>query len=407
MTVNVKDREDLRRAWVTMCQELESAGHWVLDDLDDIDNPQELAEALRAVARMAMMCLQQRMEFNDPDFPRFMRSCDDRYKYAGPDSYVNYMTAQVRGTATYRVSVNHHGRPIQIGRFWTDEIKHNEDGSFELQVGGEEAAENWNPLRADDGEGPLKVPELFPLAMGNFGGRLYYRDLQDLRPSTMNIERIDPDRPRYPEPLAPAKLADQIDSATELFHAISRWWLERAVRIRTEYEPNVMGPPGLVPPGVPSYTPPKNWAVSPLYYGICCWELEEDEALLITTPIPDVEYWSFQTHNTWWESPENQHRQTSISNEHAHLDEDGQFRCVLSHVDPQVPNWLDVGGSRRGFVFYRWLRPVGDMPTPGALVVKIANLHEHLPSGHPHIDPQARDEMMARRRKWYAARFQS
>jgi len=399
------DRDVLRAAWLGLCEDLSRMGLRTIDELEDVDNPQELAEAVRALLRMALMTLQHRTEFDDPDFPSFFRALDDRFKYAGPDTYITYMNAAVRGSGAYRVIGDHAGRELQLGRFWSKDLKYDdEDGKFEIQVGGEEQPGNWQPLDPQEHEGPHVVPDMYPMAKGGFGGRIYHMDPSDLRPTRLTIERIDPDRPRQPAPLTPARLADQIDSAREMLEPMSTWWFKRASNIRAESTPNVVGPPGSRPPGVPGFEPP---AGSPLNYGTCCWELGEDEALVVTSDLPEARYWSFQLHNAWWETPDNQHRQTSISHAHAHIDADGRFRCVLAHRDPLTPNWLDVGGSRRGFLFYRWLRPVGAMPTPVATVVPLAKVYDHLPSGHPRLDQVARDAQMSARRRWYAARFQT
>ncbi|MGE0385550.1 MAG: DUF1214 domain-containing protein [Gammaproteobacteria bacterium] len=403
-TVGPGDRDVLRTAWHALCRDLQATGLRTIDALDDVDNPQELAEALRAVARMALMALQQRMEFDDPDFPSFFRSLDDRYKYGGPDTYITYVSAPVRGSGTYRVHVDHHGRNLQLGRFWAGDLQCDADGGFEILVGAQPQPGNWQPIDPATGEGPHVVPDLYPMATGAFSGRIYYVDPEDARPARLSIERIDPGRPRQPAPLDPARLAAQIDSARELMLAMSTWWFQRATNIRRENEPNVIGPPGTRPPGVPTFHPP---AGSPLNYGVCCWEIEPDQALVVTSDLPQVQYWSFQLHTPWWESPDNQHRQTSIAHTHAHLDADGRFRCVLAHRDPGSPNWLDAGGHRRGFLFYRWLRPAGAMPTPEATLVPLARVREHLPAEHPVLDQDARDAQLSARRRWYAARFQS
>ena len=185
---------------------------------------------------------------------------------------------------------------------------------------------------------------------------------------------------------------------------MTEWWFRRASNIRAENEPNVVGPPGTRPPGVPTFSPPAN---SPLNYGVCCWELDDDQALVVTSDLPEAQYWSFQLHNPWWESPDNQHRQTSISHHHAHIDPDGRFRCVLAARDPGSPNWLDTGGHRRGFLFYRWLRPTSPMPTPTAAVTSLDEVRSHLPSNHPVVDQGGRDTQLAARRRWYAGRFQA
>lgn len=395
---------ELREAWEHYCDTLKSEGLRVLDgDGPAVDNDNEMAEALRAVARLGIMALQHRLDFNDPDFPVFFRALDDRFKYAGPDIHITYLNAPARGTATYRITGNHHGRELSLGRLWSRDLETAPDGSFEIIASAEPHSGNWIALDPEVVTGTT-VPEMYPMATGGLGGRTYYWDPDDARPlGELFAERIDADAPMFPEVLTPARLSSQVDSAAALFTAMARWWLQRAENIRAENPPNVMGPPGTRPPGVPGWNPPEN---SPLNYGVCCWELEPHEALVIESELPECGYWSFQTSNAWWESPDNQHRQTSIGHTYAHLDGDGRFRAVLAHVDPEVPNWLDTGGSRRGFVFYRWLHPTSPMPTPVATKVDIRDVRRHLPAGHPSTTVDERRTALAARRRWLARRFQ-
>jgi hypothetical protein len=379
------------------------AGRRVLDgEVVEVDDPRELAEALRASVRMAMAALQQRMEFNDPDFPRFFRALDDRYKYAGPDVHITYLSAAVRGDANYRITGRHHGREMNLGRLWSAELETDEDGGFEIIAGASAHAGNWIPLdpAATD---VTSVPAMYPMAAGALGGRFYFWDPDDHRPLELHIERIDADRPDRPAALSASLLADQLGGAGELTEAMVGWWLRRAQRIREENEPNVVGPPGVRPPGVPGFEPP---AGSPLNYGVCCWELDAGGALVVETDVPEVTYWSFQLYNPWWESPDHQHRQTSIGHTHAHLDDDGRFRAVLAAEDPGVPNWLDTGGGRRGFLFYRWFRPTSPMPTPTAITCRIEDVRDHLPDTHPRVTGEQRRRDLADRNAWLARRFQ-
>jgi hypothetical protein len=395
-TVTPGDRDVLRDAWLRLCADLQAQGLQTIDHLKDVDNPQELAEALRFVARSALFTLQQRMDFNDPDFPIFLRSLDDRFKHSGPDSYITYVNAPVRyENAVYRVKVNHHGRHLNLGEHWTDDLEMEPDGAIEVQLGGERVPGNWQALD----------PDAVKALGGGYFGRIYFHDPSDPRPvARLNIERIDPGRPRQPEPLSPAKLAEQIASAMEMFRVMTTSAFERTTRIRQETEPNVVTPPSQIPPGRPNFRPPAN---SPINYGVCSFEIGPDEALVVTSELPECEYWSFQLHTPWWESPDNQHRQTSISHKHAHLDSDGRFRCVLAHRDPGSPNWLDVGGHRRGFLFYRWVRPTSEMPWPVAKLVPLAMVRDQLPAEHPVFGQAARDAQLSQRRQWFASRFQS
>ena len=60
--------------------------------------------------------------------------------------------------------------------------------------------------------------------------------------------------------------------------------------------------------------------------------------------MPDSRYWSFQLYNlAWFELVDPVDRQTSLSHEQVSIDGDGRVRVVVSHRDPGVANWLDVG----------------------------------------------------------------
>ena len=393
----------LSTAWQRYCDALRDEGVRVLDGGTDAATNAEVGEALRCVARLGEMALRHRVDFNDPDFPIFFRALDDHFKYAGPDAYVTYLSAPVRGDATYRITGSHLGRDLSIGPLWADALLIEPDGSFEIGVSSRELA--GNAIRVDPSfVSGAHVPEMYPMASGGVGARLYYDDVDDERQSGgLIIERVDDQRPQFPAPFSVDRFAAQLDSAVDLFVAMSRWWLARAARIRTENEPNAIGPPGLRPPGVPGYAPPPS---SPLHYGVCCWELGPDDALIVESEIPDCRYWSFQIYNAWWESPDVQNRQTSISHKHAYVDSDGRFRAVLAHRDPGVPNWLDTADAARGFMFYRWLRPTGEMPTPTAVLTTVDEVRDRLPAGHPAVDTDERRRRLTARRAFFARRFQ-
>ena len=55
------------------------------------------------------------------------------------------------------------------------------------------------------------------------------------------------------------------------------------------------------------------------------------------------------------------------------------MRIAVSHVDPGIPNWLDVGGHCVGMVNQRWVE-AQDHPVPTAKLVKVADLPRLLPA---------------------------
>lgn len=409
--IDPTDREALRVAWQAYCDTLREEGERIISgDAGDARDPQELAEALRAVARIGIMSLQHRMDFNDPDFPVFFRALDDRYKYGAPDAHITYLQATVRGDATYRIHAEHHGRIFNVNprwnqnvALWSPRLEPNADGSYDVTVSAAQQPGNW--LEIDPAyRGHEGVPDNFPMADGGIVVRSYYMDWQDERPpGFFHIERVDAAAPAYPAPLTPSRFAAQLRGATELLRKAARWWIARSVNVRRQSVPNEMARPNPVPPGVTNWKAPQN---TPINYGTCCWDLGPDEALYIESELPDGPHWSFQIVNAWWEAPDQQNRQASIGHLQAHIDADGRFRGVVAHQDPGVPNWLDTGESRRGFLWYRWFQPREKQPVPVCRVVKFGELRGLFPGDHPLLDPATRKAQLAVRRAHLARRFQ-
>lgn len=423
--ITEQDRAGLREAWAGYCDALRREGEDIINGVSgDPATPQELAEALRAVARIGIMALQHRMDFNDPDFPTFFRTMDDRYKYGGPDAHISYLTASLRGGATYRLRANHHHREFNINvtgiktvevdgaaskamdtrQMWPEEMQIAPDGSFEVTFSADQQPGNWMKL-APDFRGGTVLPDEYPMAAGGLMLRTYYWDPEDGLPQgEFFVERIDDQAPLGPAPLTPSRFAEQVKSAAELCAKGAKWWIARAARMRVQNKPNVLAPPGKNPPGIQNFSQNRT---GPLNYGVCAFDLAPDEAYYIETDVPATLYWSFQLYNPWWESPDVQDRQTSLSFTQAHLDGDGRFRCVLAHTDPGVPNWLDTGGSRRGFIFYRWLWPEAGLPAPTGRVVKLKEVRGLMPADHPQVDLATRRKQLSARRVWFAKRFQT
>ncbi|MDQ1381242.1 MAG: hypothetical protein QOJ71_1961, partial [Actinomycetota bacterium] len=67
-------------------------------------------------------------------------------------------------------------------------------------------------------------------------------------------------------------------------------------------------------------------------------------------------------------------RTASLNRASTTLEPDGSFRMVLAHSDPGVPNWIDTEGKGFGMVFWRFFLPEGDVETPKATVMKLADV---------------------------------
>jgi hypothetical protein len=85
--------------------------------------------------------------------------------------------------------------------------------------------------------------------------------------------------------------------------------------------------------------------------------LGEDEALVITVHEPerDFLYWGLTISSPWGESFDYRYATTHLNNRTASQSADGSWRLVLAQTDPGVPNWIDTGTRREGYMIVRWV----------------------------------------------------
>lgn len=132
-------------------------------------------------------------------------------------------------------------------------------------------------------------------------------------------------------------------------------------------------------------------------YWPACFQLAEDEALIIETEIPQVApYWNVQLNDPYFNALEYVYRLSSTNGAMARLSSDGKFRAVISLTDPGVPNWLDPAGYTEGGIYGRWYECSSE-PVPTITRVKLADLQAHLPADTPVVTPEQRAEELRRR----------
>jgi hypothetical protein len=142
-------------------------------------------------------------------------------------------------------------------------------------------------------------------------------------------------------------------------------------------------------------------------YWPACFQLEEDEALIIETEIPvRAPYWNIQLNDPYFNALEYVYRLSSTNGAMAKLSSDGKFRAVIALTDPGVPHWLDPAGYKEGGIYGRWY-DCDSEPLPTITRVKLADLRNHLPSDTPTVTPEERAEELRirvracqRRRRW-------
>src|SRR6202000_1441646 len=82
------------------------------------------------------------------------------------------------------------------------------------------------------------------------------------------------------------------------------------------------------------------------------WVRGPDEALIVEFDAHDG-LWMFTNMGVFFNSMDYLYRPVSYTPSRTKTDRDGRIRLVLAHRDPNVHNWLDTQGFRRGNLTYR------------------------------------------------------
>jgi hypothetical protein len=313
-----------------------------------------------------------------------------------------YLWAPIRGDLTYRVSgdrgtcalLTFNTQKGFVGRV-DDTSKNGFAQDFDhrsLEVGPngeleiifsvtrpEGYAGNWAPI----------APEADSLMV-----RYRSVDWVNERDPHLSIECLDPVPPKAR--LQPDEIVARIKEMAKL-----PWRYNKAMlRLQNEVKANV---------GVNTFVPRKYGAgaLSIQCYWPAVFELEDDEALIIETELPDVRpYWNIQLNDPYFNAIEIVYRFSSINSATAKVSSDGKLRAVISQVDPGVPNWLDPAGFKEGTIYGRWY-DCDSEPMPVIKRVPLAELAKHLPADTPVVTPQERASALRervraaqRRRRW-------
>jgi len=398
-------REALVAQWSDFCERMKREGEGLLSGARGELSSQEIAEGVRHLARQAVYTLQTRVEFGDPDFPRFHRVCDDRISWGAPHNDNTYLVASLRPDATYVIRGHLHGRVAVWGKLWSNapHFMFEPDGGFRITLSAEPAEGNWIKLEPNAPRGDEGLPGPYPGLGGRLMLKIYHEDWGSEAPQPwMTIERVDAAAPTRPEPLRLERLTANLQDAGELFTRNEAFYDEHQELMHGMVGPNELAPP--VPAIIPNLKPGVG-TEAPLVYGFGWFELGDDEALLVESEVPQQGQWAFQLYSRWYEAVDFQNRQSSVNKRQAYIDSDGLFRAVVAAEDPGAPNWLDTGGLQRGWLLYRWLK-TEIRPTARARLVRTDELSGLLPADHPKIAPQERARAVKARAVSIARRFQ-
>lgn len=379
-------------AWTRFCDRLKHAGHLLLSQ-PKTEHPMLQAESLRFFIRELRTALEWETELAPYQSPRWYLVCDSGSGPPGPNQDNEYWKARIFPDGRYKVTID--TRTIddiifQVnnkdyrndGDYSFKDFAIGEDGMLVIHIGPEPVAgdPNANWVRS--------LPDVYRIAM-----RVYYHDWERHHRPDVWIERLDePDHKSDPPPVP--VMGEALDAVVDWMESWPYIYPIYQTLYADQVEPNRLRPPVGIPGGGQE-----------IQYGLSRIELEDDEAFLIESEVPDAPYWGFHLYTMpWFSQIDPANRVTALNDLQSHVSADGKVRYVVSKHDPGVQNWLDTGGFPTLSVFYRWIWSK-DSPAPSGRVIKLADVRREMPGDTPVFTADDRRAQIAARRRHLQNRF--
>ncbi|HUO38326.1 MAG TPA: DUF1214 domain-containing protein [Mycobacterium sp.] len=138
------------------------------------------------------------------------------------------------------------------------------------------------------------------------------------------------------------------------------------------------------------------------------FELNNDQALVITINPGNAGYFDVPVTNDWTITNNYWDQQTSLNNAQAIANADGTYTIVVSPTDPGVYNWVSTGGLNQGTLSIRLqdFNPNSTTtPTVSVQVVDLDQLSSVLPTGTVYVTAQQRQDQITTRQSGYNNRY--
>ncbi len=329
--------------WAQFCDELKALGQEVLRSESPTDDFNR-AEGYRYLTRMLRDGLMRKVEYSDPYFPVLYdfaaykvsigNNPDNDYFMSFIDGNLDYRLSGKRNTVHYicisTKSGNYEtdGKLAPAGFIDTTTLKCDADGGFEIILSQKPQPGNWL--------------EMNPRTTNLIVRQTYLDRANEVGAGEMKLECIN--RPDAPSQINPATYPGQLLSVIKYIQGnlnVTGDWT-RSFQTR----PNSFYPMDqsvyLNAGGDPS-----------IYYEQGYWELKADEALFVTVPPKDCEFWNFQINNYWSEVVGMDQAPSARNKFNAKADADGSVTLVVAHRDPGHPNWIPTLGHDRGSLIFR------------------------------------------------------
>ena len=334
--------------------------------------------------------------FIDTDFPYFnnlstfskvgMDNADQTYHQTFIDGSGIYKVWGTRGSSKTISFTTYLPDTLSKSLHVLDELKYEQDGSFEITLGGKnQNFANWMPLENT----------LIRLLV-----RQTYSDWDNEIPGTIHIDRIDKEKPSFPVINSRSVSSNLVNLGNKVLLNATRWpeyqlkRIEQMIAVNSISKPRKVGQTGGLLGRLMSHGH---------------FNLKDDEVLIIKAWPTEAEYQGIQLGNPWWQSLDYANRITSLTADQSALSSDGAYYYILSRTDPGYANWLDIEDFDRGAILMRWdgLKDtyLDSALFPTAYLVKIDELKSFLPNDEQKISKDERINQILNRRKHVQKRF--
>jgi hypothetical protein len=348
------------------------AAEKVVRDAPHVRTEQDLVEGLDYLAGSIRAALASAWGF-ERDFPFFIRSATPYTKIGLDNPDTLYFSARIRDDAEYVVTGRRGATadlsfqilngdyspadvPDSLSAFDDRAIEIGVDGTFELRFG---------PARDN--------PPKNYFVLGPRASMLLVREVWSdwtSQPGTIAIQRVDRIG-AAPDGHDEVLLGKRYNAAAKTLVQQLKTFLQFPEWFYLKLPVNTMTEPRLTPGGLATQ-----------YSSAGHFELDGDQALIITVPASDAPYQGFQLGTMWYLSMDFANHQTSLTAEQARHDPDGLLRFVVSERNPGVANWLECTGHQRGYLQIRWQRTSREFTAadgPKVEVVRFDEIADRLP----------------------------
>lgn len=381
------------KEWGTFVKGLEPIAERVVPLMTDPQDPHLRQELYRLmVSELSMAYFAQFL--GDARNPDFWPLLNQAFNVWGPNPDMYYYHVPIEGTGTYKISgfrgtvrildfqvgpgqLYNDGTMGPVGataNYDPDDLEIDENGYFEVLLSAERPAGytgNWWKIYPDTTNVHVR--------------QIAYDWLNEVD-SRFMIERLDTPaaRPR----LSAEEIAERMARLPGFVENMTATALEQ---IRGERESTPVNTVVITDAATTGGAKAQRYVLGQ-------FDIEEDEALILETNVPECKYWSFVLNDMTYSVLDYTNRHSSLNGFQAKLDSDGRFRAVISAVDPGVPNWLDTVSYKRGVIIGRWREAVS-APLPTLTKVKVADVRKHLPADTPVETPAMREAVIRLRSK--------